>query len=292
VCPGHFGHINLPLPGYNSLFFKTMFSLLRGTCVFCYRLRMAPLPALVYRAKLILLHHGLTSAAADLDCHPAAYGVLKPIKTSSKSSSSSSSSMKSNSKKTTSDARSDNEDDKEDDDDEDKDLFDFLNTDANDDNNSDNNNNEIFSNSISKSNSRSRSGKKDNLPKDKESILVARTEALVDYVRQRLLEAKAANDVESLRSNINTNSCSKNAAKSAVDYKSRKALVHEILGRISTVPKCSHCGAARIGLRQDSFAKIFAMPLGKPRSTTRSSWNGLQLQCCIQNTCATFRSAW
>nr|CAB3265011.1 DNA-directed RNA polymerase I subunit RPA1-like [Phallusia mammillata] len=47
-CPGHMGHIDLPLPVYHPLFFKTLKYLLRGSCMQCKRL-------LVPRQKLLLL---------------------------------------------------------------------------------------------------------------------------------------------------------------------------------------------------------------------------------------------
>lgn len=35
-CPGHFGHIELPLPVINPLFSKTLLSLFRMTCLVCH----------------------------------------------------------------------------------------------------------------------------------------------------------------------------------------------------------------------------------------------------------------
>ena len=37
-CPGHFGHIELPLPIYHPMFYKLMIKLLRGSCFTCHRL--------------------------------------------------------------------------------------------------------------------------------------------------------------------------------------------------------------------------------------------------------------
>ena len=35
-CPGHFGHIELPSPVYHPLFLRNIYTLLRGTCLFCH----------------------------------------------------------------------------------------------------------------------------------------------------------------------------------------------------------------------------------------------------------------
>ncbi|XP_041360150.1 uncharacterized protein LOC121376369 [Gigantopelta aegis] len=37
-CPGHMGHIQLPLPVFNPIYFKTLFQILRGCCFRCHRL--------------------------------------------------------------------------------------------------------------------------------------------------------------------------------------------------------------------------------------------------------------
>uniref|UniRef100_A0A3P9N1Q4 DNA-directed RNA polymerase subunit n=1 Tax=Poecilia reticulata TaxID=8081 RepID=A0A3P9N1Q4_POERE len=37
-CPGHFGHIELPLPVYNPLFFDKLYLLIRGSCLSCHML--------------------------------------------------------------------------------------------------------------------------------------------------------------------------------------------------------------------------------------------------------------
>jgi DNA-directed RNA polymerase beta' subunit len=41
TCPGHFGHIELPSPVYHPLFMMNMFNLLRGTCLFCHKFKLA-----------------------------------------------------------------------------------------------------------------------------------------------------------------------------------------------------------------------------------------------------------
>ena len=37
-CPGHLGHIELPLTVYHPLFFKLMYKVLRATCFICHKL--------------------------------------------------------------------------------------------------------------------------------------------------------------------------------------------------------------------------------------------------------------
>jgi DNA-directed RNA polymerase beta' subunit len=41
ICPGHFGHIELPAPVFHPLFMGNMYNLLRGTCMFCHRFKMS-----------------------------------------------------------------------------------------------------------------------------------------------------------------------------------------------------------------------------------------------------------
>ncbi|XP_030650182.1 DNA-directed RNA polymerase I subunit RPA1 [Chanos chanos] len=51
-CPGHFGHIELPLPVYNPLFFDKLYLLVRGSCLACHMLNCT-------RASIHLLLHQL-----------------------------------------------------------------------------------------------------------------------------------------------------------------------------------------------------------------------------------------
>lgn len=39
-CPGHFGHVELPLPVYNPLIFGTLYKLLRHTCLHCFHFKL------------------------------------------------------------------------------------------------------------------------------------------------------------------------------------------------------------------------------------------------------------
>lgn len=42
-CPGHFGHIDLPVPVYAPLLFAQMFQLLKQTCLYCHHFRCGTL---------------------------------------------------------------------------------------------------------------------------------------------------------------------------------------------------------------------------------------------------------
>ncbi|KAJ8306316.1 hypothetical protein KUTeg_016861 [Tegillarca granosa] len=66
-CPGHMGHIVLPLPVYNPVYFKTMFKILRGTCFLCHRLMVPTISAHVFIKKMDLLDHGLIPSVGQLD---------------------------------------------------------------------------------------------------------------------------------------------------------------------------------------------------------------------------------
>ena len=66
-CPGHFGHIELPVPVYCPLTFGQMFALLKQACLYCHRLRMGPVKVAIFTAKLQLLDAGLYIEAVELD---------------------------------------------------------------------------------------------------------------------------------------------------------------------------------------------------------------------------------
>ncbi|KXS18698.1 beta and beta-prime subunits of DNA dependent RNA-polymerase [Gonapodya prolifera JEL478] len=69
ACPGHFGHIELPLPVYNPITFPTMFRLLRSLCLYCFRLRTPTVVLHNLTTKLRLLLAGLPIEASDLDSY-------------------------------------------------------------------------------------------------------------------------------------------------------------------------------------------------------------------------------
>ena len=64
------GHIALPVPVYHPIFFDQMFRLLKATCVYCFRLRMAKVEVNRYANKLQLLQHGLVIETYEIDAFP------------------------------------------------------------------------------------------------------------------------------------------------------------------------------------------------------------------------------
>jgi DNA-directed RNA polymerase I subunit RPA1 len=40
-CPGHFGHIEIPIPAYNPMFFDNLYAILRAKCVYCHQFRIS-----------------------------------------------------------------------------------------------------------------------------------------------------------------------------------------------------------------------------------------------------------
>ncbi|GAA5858440.1 hypothetical protein JCM8547_007311 [Rhodosporidiobolus lusitaniae] len=66
-CPGHFGHIDLPVPVFHPLYMVQAFQLLRGCCTYCHRFLVNDVQLLKQIARLTLLEHGLVTAALTLD---------------------------------------------------------------------------------------------------------------------------------------------------------------------------------------------------------------------------------
>ncbi|KAI9488674.1 hypothetical protein BDB00DRAFT_877143 [Zychaea mexicana] len=66
-CPGHFGHIELPVPTYNPMFFDNLYALIRAKCAYCNKFRMGRHMMHKTVAKLTLLQHGLIREAQALD---------------------------------------------------------------------------------------------------------------------------------------------------------------------------------------------------------------------------------
>ncbi|TFA97904.1 DNA-directed RNA polymerase I subunit [Trichoderma ghanense] len=62
-CPGHPGHIQLPVPVYHPVFLDQAYRLLRATCVYCKGFRLPPKDLHKYTCQLRLLHHGLIHEA-------------------------------------------------------------------------------------------------------------------------------------------------------------------------------------------------------------------------------------
>lgn len=67
-CPGHPGHIQLPLPVYHPVFLDQAYRLLRAACVYCKGFRLPQKELHRYICKLRLLQHGLINEAHIVDC--------------------------------------------------------------------------------------------------------------------------------------------------------------------------------------------------------------------------------
>lgn len=66
-CPGHMGHITLPLPVYHPVFFTNLYTLLRISCWNCHRLLCTPYRASLTVAQLRLIELGLLCEADSLE---------------------------------------------------------------------------------------------------------------------------------------------------------------------------------------------------------------------------------
>nr|XP_031847048.1 DNA-directed RNA polymerase I subunit RPA1 [Nomia melanderi]XP_031847057.1 DNA-directed RNA polymerase I subunit RPA1 [Nomia melanderi] len=66
-CPGHFGHIELPVPVVNPLFHKGLFMLIKLTCLQCSLLQIPPYVKLLLQAKLRLLQKGYLTDLEGLE---------------------------------------------------------------------------------------------------------------------------------------------------------------------------------------------------------------------------------
>lgn len=58
-CPGHQGHIELPVPAFNPLFFNQMYIFLRASCLHCHRLKLDDLEVHKFACMLRLIQYGL-----------------------------------------------------------------------------------------------------------------------------------------------------------------------------------------------------------------------------------------
>ena len=66
-CPGHMGHISMPLPVYHPVFFLHLYRLLKCSCWNCHRFRCTPYRARLLVGQLELIEHGLLADAAALE---------------------------------------------------------------------------------------------------------------------------------------------------------------------------------------------------------------------------------
>ncbi|SCU84524.1 LANO_0C01596g1_1 [Lachancea nothofagi CBS 11611] len=66
-CPGHQGHIELPVPCYNPLFFSQLYIYLRSSCLYCHNFRLKSAEVHRYACKLKLLQYGLIDECYMVD---------------------------------------------------------------------------------------------------------------------------------------------------------------------------------------------------------------------------------
>jgi DNA-directed RNA polymerase beta' subunit len=65
ICPGHFGHIELPIPVYNPIKFNSLLKLLRRVCLYCFHFK-APV-AETLRAKQNLSYHQTMTTSSSIN---------------------------------------------------------------------------------------------------------------------------------------------------------------------------------------------------------------------------------
>uniref|UniRef100_A0A1B6D164 DNA-directed RNA polymerase subunit n=1 Tax=Clastoptera arizonana TaxID=38151 RepID=A0A1B6D164_9HEMI len=66
-CPGHIGHIELPVPVVNPLFHKVVYSILRLSCLHCYYILIPPLKKYTLIGQLRLLESGYLTEALEVE---------------------------------------------------------------------------------------------------------------------------------------------------------------------------------------------------------------------------------
>ena len=66
-CPGHIGHIVLPLIVFHPIFFQTLYKVLRGSCFVCSRFLASPHRTQLLKGQITLLEKGLVSDALELE---------------------------------------------------------------------------------------------------------------------------------------------------------------------------------------------------------------------------------
>lgn len=67
LCPGHQGHIELPVPVYNPMFFPQLYVYLRALCAYCLRFRLLSMEVHRYECRLRLIQYGLLVECDELD---------------------------------------------------------------------------------------------------------------------------------------------------------------------------------------------------------------------------------
>ncbi|XP_029917745.1 DNA-directed RNA polymerase I subunit RPA1 isoform X2 [Myripristis murdjan] len=66
-CPGHLGHVELPLPVYNPLFFDKLYLLIRGSCLVCHMLTCPRAAVHLLLNQLKLLDHGALQEVYEIE---------------------------------------------------------------------------------------------------------------------------------------------------------------------------------------------------------------------------------
>ncbi|KAK6463825.1 alpha subunit of RNA polymerase I [Scheffersomyces coipomensis] len=66
-CPGHLGHIELPVPVYNPLFFSQLYIFLRASCLYCHKFKLNAVEVHRFKCKLRLIQYGLLLECIELD---------------------------------------------------------------------------------------------------------------------------------------------------------------------------------------------------------------------------------
>lgn len=66
-CPGHFGHIELPLVVVNPLYIKNIYTIFRISCLKCFKIQMTDRMKFLLKLQLQLVDAGHITAALDLD---------------------------------------------------------------------------------------------------------------------------------------------------------------------------------------------------------------------------------
>ncbi|RCK64250.1 hypothetical protein Cantr_10400 [Candida viswanathii] len=66
-CPGHMGHIELPVPVYNPMFFNQLYIFLRSACLYCHSFKLNQVEVHKFQCKLHLIQYGLLLECVELD---------------------------------------------------------------------------------------------------------------------------------------------------------------------------------------------------------------------------------
>eukprot|EP01138_Halocafeteria_seosinensis_P005907 gb/GECG01006039.1/.p1 GENE.gb/GECG01006039.1/~~gb/GECG01006039.1/.p1 ORF type:complete len:2244 (+),score=294.27 gb/GECG01006039.1/:1-6732(+) len=88
-CPGHVGHISLPVPVYNPVLFEKLFKLVKLKCFACHRFRLSATRVKTFYVKLLLADCGEINKALSLETElmgvaPTSVGAAKKESSDSK----------------------------------------------------------------------------------------------------------------------------------------------------------------------------------------------------------------